>query len=396
MGDAGRLCSSRLIPYRDIVTAVWSHAVEAANPCSLLSLYVELLVEWSFFDNADELWYSALPLLHYLESACLVEEENANENDTRSENENLSSEHAFIASSSRFRMRLFLQTLSFLVAYRGSMLCQYSNSLLSLRSTLFSDPNEWLLPEKLPLEEHTKLVAALESTGVFGFIRMEDDDQCNDQDSNSFGIDWRFIPSCGKTIRRCKNFSFIDSCQFSSFCNGGPFTFITQKKNEVDGKFSPPVAELPLNHFGDDLLRHIFSFMGYKRLSRMRVVCQNWRTLVDDDFSMWMPLYKSRFGLEPEDYSLVSSKPLAWKNLFIERWTAEREIRFQRDKNGWKARLCKRIGCLTILTTPRRVDVHKSSHQRKDTVAKEREMRSRKRQQSKAASEKKTKIARLR
>jgi len=52
---------------------------------------------------------------------------------------------------------LFLQTLSFLVAYRGSMLCQYSNSLLSLRSTLFSDPNEWLLREKLPLEEHTKL-----------------------------------------------------------------------------------------------------------------------------------------------------------------------------------------------------------------------------------------------
>jgi len=45
MGDAGRLCSSRLIPYRDIVTAVWSRAVEAANPCSLLSLYVELLVE---------------------------------------------------------------------------------------------------------------------------------------------------------------------------------------------------------------------------------------------------------------------------------------------------------------------------------------------------------------
>jgi len=90
----------------------------------------------------------------------------------------------------------------------------------------------------------------------------------------------------------------------------------------------------------------------------MRVVCQNWRTLVDDDFSMWMPLYKSRYGLEPEDLALVS-KPLAWKHMSIERWTAEREIRFPWDKNGWKSRLCKRIGCLTILTTPKRLEVHK-------------------------------------
>jgi hypothetical protein len=131
-------------------------------------------------------------------------------------------------------------------------------------------------------------------------------------------------------------------------------------------------SSLPFRgHLSDDVVRHVFGFLGYKRLTRMREVCRGWREVADDP-RLWQQAYASRFGAPRIDgkvrvSGLVSSgspSGFDWKSLFASKLAAERLLRFRRHSSGWKVRTCRYLGCLQVLTTPRQAERHGLKHQR--------------------------------
>jgi hypothetical protein len=129
-----------------------------------------------------------------------------------------------------------------------------------------------------------------------------------------------------------------------------------------------------LQYLDDDVLRGIMSFLGYKKLVRVRGVCKVWKILADDD-CLWFPLYRRRFGLlgeEIDDYKANNNG--LWKKRFTDKWLAERSIRFQYNRTeDFKYRICGYIGCRHVVKSPAGLKSHYGMHKRrKERVEKKR------------------------
>ena len=153
-----------------------------------------------------------------------------------------------------------------------------------------------------------------------------------------------------------------------------------QKKQQQQQQPKQPTPPM-LDYLNQDLLRIIFSFLGFKHLLRSRNVCTTFKSLSDETNWLWFGAYQSQFELLP---SSVDSKAIPstanWKDLFIDKYLMERSIRFQRhSQTGWKYRTCAYVGCMDILKTSKRQEQHYHVHVR--TEIKEREREERRRQQ---------------
>lgn len=171
--------------------------------------------------------------------------------------------------------------------------------------------------------------------------------------------------------------SYVSSCcnqskSLREFVHGGNQPLFSQgcKDSVVDMNTKSSSSRrrqdptlLPGQHMSGDVVRHVFGFLGYKRLVRMRAVCQEWKLLADDSAN-WRRLYCSRFGT-PQGIVVTSpsrSEELDWKSLFERKLAAERPLRFRRHSSGWKVRTCRFVGCLHLLTTPGLASRHEKAH----------------------------------
>lgn len=133
-------------------------------------------------------------------------------------------------------------------------------------------------------------------------------------------------------------------------------------------------AESP--YLNADTLQILFSFLGYKRLHKMRLVCMQWKDIADSD-QLWHSLYKSRYGFGPiwnklekshksdpeQPKLLLKHHPSSWKELFQTRWQIERDIRRKYcQKDGWKWQVCNHVGCLKILKSKIFLKKHYERH----------------------------------
>jgi hypothetical protein len=127
-----------------------------------------------------------------------------------------------------------------------------------------------------------------------------------------------------------------------------------------------------MEYLNGDLVGHVFSFLGHKRLLQMRVVCQSWKTAADSK-SLWRGLYKSRFGFQQDDPT-VNAETLSWKQIFLDRLHAEKNIRFRlcTTDPSWKLRTCAYVGCLQVMTSPKQWGKHLAKHRRDNEKKKKR------------------------
>jgi hypothetical protein len=139
-----------------------------------------------------------------------------------------------------------------------------------------------------------------------------------------------------------------------------------------------------MDYLNNDLLCLVFSFFGYKRLVKIRAVCQIWKQIVDNSSTMWHGAYSSRFGFLSEDprSNQVLSKE-NWRSLFNAKWLAGQNIRFQRHgPTGFMYRVCRYIGCLHVVTSADREKRHYEVHARKEVQKMRLETRRRKQQET--------------
>ena len=324
-----------------LLEMLWSRVDKTKDPCTYLSFYVELLIEASIFDEKDALAEAIQPLCDRAKRLILI------------------SEHRKPSVSSQGT----LHCIAFLLVYRGTMLLQVPGFkfLLAQLSVEFTSPRQWLLSSSISSYEELKLLTSLRASGIFG---IEDDEDEDDEIEQTSETSWFYDPHRGSTIRVCNFFSSLASPDlFSRWSptNSNPKPSAGAKINQ--SLRSHAQEGTVLHDLGDDMLREVFSFLGFKRIVFNRQVCKRWKCIGDDEYNTWMPLYLGRFGVDPEDPKLVTALSLPWKQLFMERWVAEKEIRFKRDRNGWRWRLCRRIGCLTVQSSPSRLLKHKSTHE---------------------------------
>jgi hypothetical protein len=327
------------LAYQKLLDMLWSRVDEANDPCACLSFYVELLIESSIFDDRTALVTATRPLFD------LVERRILNRDD-----------------QSRWpRAQVALHCLAFLLTYRGRMLVKLPEFLFLLAqlSNEYPSPKQWLLVNTVSAPEQLKLLTSLRESGVFGIENEVEDDEI----PKEHGGFWFYDPHRSSAIRTCSLFTGLASSGLLSPWSPTNSDPELSYGSQVD---QPPHSDtkggIALHDLGDDVLREVFSFLGFKRIVFNRQVCKRWKCIGDDEFNTWKPLYIGRFAIDSEDPLLSTACTLSWKQLFIERWMAEKEIRFKRDKNGWRWRLCTRIGCLTVHSSPSRLLKHQSTH----------------------------------
>lgn len=328
--------------YQKLLKMLWSRVENMNDPCAYLSFYVELLIESSFFDDRTVLADAIQPLCDRVTRLVLHRE---------NQEQSLASQ-------------VTLHCIASLLAYRGSLLLQIPGFkfLLAQLSVEFPSPKQWLLLSTMSSAMQSKLLTSLRMSGMFG---IEEDEEENEIQWTS-GESWYYDPHHGSAIRACNYVSSLASPDLFSRWSPTNSYPKTSAGTKVDQSLhSHAKGSIALHDLGDDVLREVFSFLGFKRIVFNRQVCKRWKCIGDDEFNTWMPMYLARFGVDPEDPILSATSTLPWKQLFMQRWVAEKEIRFKRDKNGWRWRLCRRIGCLTVHPSPSRLLKHQSTHQTK-------------------------------
>jgi F-box domain len=172
--------------------------------------------------------------------------------------------------------------------------------------------------------------------------------------------------------------SLLSACSPTNSYPPAMYDDCTDSANDIIDEVTPAPPAI-MDHLHDDMLEHVFAFLGYKRLLRMRLVSTEWKHIADHP-RLWYQLYRTRFGFVEKKHTvddtttnnnnnsadqLPNENEPVWKQFFMERWLAEREIRFQyHRKSDWKVRLCRHLGCLQVLKSPLQERRHDSKHER--------------------------------
>jgi hypothetical protein len=321
----------------------WSRSSSADGACdktsSFLVAYAELLVECSHFDSSERCFQAVAPLFDRLRQYCAEESDDVRET-----------------------ARPYLRCLAYILSRRGKVLAQhgYVDSLLAQLSIAFDRPCDWIGPGLSP-DERYKTIQTLQMLGILGI--------CDDVESVAYkpaavvdGLspDNVVFPPCVSIRSAAKQIPAVPCSLFStlSLLNKAP------PAPKADVPCAPPIMQC----INEDVLHHVFSFLGYKRIVRMRHVSKEWKEVADSK-QLWHSVYQSRYGLLPED-PVGQNETAPWKTHFVNKWLAEREIGFQRNKSGWKVRLCGYVTCMHIVKNKQQEQRHHATHQTKKRSSK--------------------------
>jgi F-box domain len=356
--------------YAQLVALTWSkveRSLTRDESAIFLRLYGECIAECAYFDTLDHLHTALCPLMDKI--GRIVHKQQAGGPSIDSDRPG-QSDHSLA--------RDFLQCFAFLLSCRGSMMLSLAQNESPELASLFSQlalkldrTSDWFAPN-MPPTEYKALQSGLQMAGILG---LDEEKQSTGQERgamilNGVADDTREAPfplfnsqhyvRMGAVIEQLEPWlpRHFDTITLSKQLSRHSCANETPPKAEVSVVASACLAE----YLNNDLLDKVFSFLNYKRLTRMRRVCTNWKKLADSD-RLWQYLYNARFRRHgPNDDGSVINRD--WKRLFAERWQAERDIRFRvcSVDPSWKVQLCPRVGCLAVLNTPSVAQRHCRAH----------------------------------
>lgn len=385
--------------YQTLLQLTWMKAQRASQIdelCLYLRLYSEWIVLCSYFDDPCRLYSAIASLVQYIQQS-LTKRTSVLEIDDGT------MDRVWIVAS-----RPYLQCFAFILSRRGRMLLAAATrqpelheaftSLIAQLSLTLDRPSDWLDPET-PSDEYERQTQALQTAGILGMMCDYSTVDCSEEFDPSTVDNAEVITGSKQwadaSRRRLWSFPFplLDGTDGRTnietvavrLCPWLPFPFEESSISRLFSRYGPingmpPQVETavrigtdPANaddaasimeYLNDDLLLNVFSFLNYKRLVRMRSICRGWKDRADCD-RLWRSLYDARFG---HSYSSSCNRPdqSNWKELFVDRWRAERAIRFRvcSQDPSWRVRLCRYVGCLTVLTTPTAMKRHYDRHRR--------------------------------
>lgn len=392
---SGRICvETTALHYHPLVSLALSEAIRETRYdaiCCYLRMYSEWISECSYFDSESHLYAAIVPLLHHITQLT----------------PGLISERKMRAVTNPF-----LQCFAFLLTRRGRMILSLAqkpeygalNTCISHLSLVLDQPSDWLHHTMVDNECHEEKLEALQMIGILGFgcKGQSRDDTVDNRIESNREIATDLIPprlSLAFPLLLIKDFTSLQTVyeRLESWMVGGPTLVVKTASRSLFSNYSATNAipnpvhatttvliSEPLvcltDQLNDDLISHVLSFLNYKRLVRVRLVCSNWKRL-SDNARLWRDLYHSRFGTTTDCSNGVFSRngtgSSLWQQLFVERWQAERAIRFRvcSVDSSWKVRLCGHVGCLTVLATPSAATRHSMKHQRQTKSKMERKHR---------------------
>jgi hypothetical protein len=228
------------------------------------------------------------------------------------------------------------------------------SSLLARLSVAFDQPSDWIGAGISP-DERERIMQTLQLAGILGVCDDIEATECESSDLEQ--LDSEHVVSFPPSIcirNAARQIPLVPLSLFSKLSpvNGGP-----PMPSGVAASVQVPMMEC----VNEDILHHVFSFFGYKRIVRMRYVSREWRSVADSN-PLWRCAYQSRYGILPDD-KLAQSETAPWKDYFMNKWLAERAIGFCRGKNGWKVRVCGFVECTHVLKSKKQLQNHHATHQ---------------------------------
>ena len=360
--------------YNDSVQCLWLlyNEREATLGEAVLRIYSEFLVESSYFDQLDRFWDALQPLLNHVAELC---------------SSKLSSpeELKFV---SRSRVQLVLRCLSFLLCRRRHILASFEavkkwQDIVSKLSITF-EAKEWWVSDGMSQVEMDETLSALQAVGILGFLTTNDLPSVGKEAGKELVQNQRTWPFPESTSLRSAHRRMGPNLGregvLSNMCRAadGPSTLVPPRgKRSDDRTIGTPI----MSYLNEDLLRTVFSFLGYRRLVKASGICKAWKSLTEED-ALWCQAYRTKFPVLKEEEPLIKSinkgdSPLgSWKTLLVNKMLAEKALRFKRHSSGWKHRTCGHIGCLMVLKNPNQMTTHYRTHmKRRQTQIKQKRFR---------------------
>ncbi|KAL7577705.1 hypothetical protein ACA910_015213 [Epithemia clementina (nom. ined.)] len=356
-----------------------------------VALYFELLAECSYFDDVEKLSVALKPfgamVSECMEQVAFDEEQDEDDHQTdEAATQPPGTTHS--PTSSRTMEPFYRYYFAKLLTRRGALLKSQSEetcfvSMVTQLSVLFGSVHDWIpMQQDQNCKDHAHVVAsmieALQFAGVLGLSSCDFVENATNHSPNkarSWFFEWpQFLLReatkwCDVSFRRQGLLSTI------SLVNGIP----EDRDNSRKAPLKHDNATAEAVHLNSDVLSHVFSYLGYKRVVWLREICSVWRDIADGE-RLWHELYQCRYPFLAEDQqafllqaenkhenSASRNDRKTWKQLFQDKWAAEREVRSRRSRSSRDYVLCGFVGCNTILPSGASRRKHHEQHRRQDS-----------------------------
>lgn len=300
-----------------------------------MQFYSELVVELAAFDDLALLQSITAPLFEYL-----LDEQNIGDG---------------VGQLSAWK-RVFVCLLSRRSNWLNAI--PHFESLKTTISLVYGSVHDWIYPS-MSEKERSYTITALYQAGVLGVCDAMEHAAELTKLSNADILQgrWPFAKLNGIRMASWNCRKLSHSKHYFSRLESGRVARLGAPKSDPS-----KVRDFVQNFLHGDILLRVFDYLGFKRIAQVHLVCKDWKDLADHS-RLWGSFYESRYGISADD-PVRNNPDQPWKTFFHHRFIAEREVRSRGSTSARKLRVCKFVGCNTIVSTPLQLARHHTSHQK--------------------------------
>ena len=341
---------------------------------SSIRVYCEVMISCAVFDDPNDLWKALKDII-----VLAINLQNSAQHD----NNHKSKSNHIMQSVSYVLMKRF-KYLYKNKAMRPEVSSCFHEHVVKC-SEVFGDSFQWIHP-KLSKEEHCQTIVALQKLGFLSFLdcSFENGDIENHHQTPEVKFDHDVREAyrrLGPRSQASNIFSNDDNATIDSLIKENQMADKTKRTREDS------FDKICIHHYiNEDIIRYIFSFLGYKLLVRVTGVCKQWYDIANEN-QFWNHHYQKRFkivlkkDLIPDitdsrakttllEKEMKEMNVINWRKIFDSKWQKERSLRSRQSSDSvFKVRTCDMLGCLAVLTSKTRKEKHEKMH--KNAIKKE-------------------------